>query len=140
MNVHIKKNLPNLKTPIYSKIGDAGLDFYSSKIINESEWQITYDTDISIEIPIGYVGLIFPRSSIRNYDIELSNSVGVIDSGYRGNLQATFNKIKGNSSKVYGIGERIFQLMILKYPLINLIEVEGLTNTDRGSGGFGSTN
>ena len=140
MQVKIKKNSPDTVIPKYSKDGDAGLDFTATKVLKEDEYQITYDTDISLEIPKGFVGLVYPRSSIRNYDILLSNSVGVIDSGYRGNIQATFVKQKGWESKVYKVKERIFQMIIVPYPSIEFVEVDELTETERGEGGFGSTN
>ena len=97
---------------------------------------------ISLEIPEGFVGLVFPRSSIRKTNLQLSNSVGVIDSGYRGELQATFNKIQGVTEGVrerYLIGDRVCQIMIIPHPPIQFEEVEELTNTERGEGGFGST-
>ena len=72
----------------------------------------------------------------------MSNSVGVIDSGYRGELQATFKKIQGISNNAldnYKVGDRIFQLMIIPHPTIQFQEVDELTTTERGEGGFGST-
>ena len=104
--------------------------------------QITYGTGLSIEIPEGFVGLVFPRSSIRKTDLSLSNSVGVIDSGYRGEIQATFNQRSLSSqsgSFVYGVGDRIMQIIIIPHPPIEFQEVDELTNTERGEGGFGST-
>ena len=104
--------------------------------------QITYGTGLAMEIPKGFVGLIFPRSSIRKTDLSLSNSVGVIDSGYRGEIQATFNQRSLSSqsgSFLYGVGDRIMQIMIIPHPEIEFEEVEELNNTERGEGGFGST-
>jgi dUTP pyrophosphatase len=95
-----------------------------------------------MEIPKGFVGLIFPRSSIRKTNLQLSNSVGVVDSGYRGEIQATFNKIQGIDNierDSYKVGDRICQIMIIPYPPIEFKEVDELTNTERGEGGFGST-
>ena len=140
MQVKIKKNSPNAVIPKYANDGDAGLDFTATSILKEDEFQITYNTDIALEIPKGYVGLVYPRSSIRNYNILLSNSVGVIDSIYRGNIQATFIKTKGWESKVYKVGERIFQMIIAPYPSIEFIETYELSETERGTNGFGSTN
>ena len=141
MFVNIKKLNENAVIPSYSKDGDAGMDLVATSI-NFEGTQITYGTGLAIEIPKGFVGLIFPRSSIRKTDLSLSNSVGVIDSGYRGEIQATFNQ-KSLSSKsgsfLYGVGDRIAQIMIIPYPPINFIEVDELTNTERGEGGFGST-
>jgi len=92
-----------------------------------------------LEIPERFVGLVFPRSSIRNTELTLSNCVGVIDSGYRGELQATFNKSNGLDSISYNIGDRVCQILIIPYPPIEFVEVDELSNTERGEGGFGST-
>ena len=142
MKVKIKKLSENAVIPTYAKEGDAGMDVVATRIINETLDSITYGTDIALEIPEGFVGLVFPRSSIRKTNLHLSNSVGVIDSGYRGELQATFKKIQGISNNVldnYKVGDRIFQLMIIPHPTIQFQEVDELTTTERGEGGFGST-
>jgi dUTP pyrophosphatase len=136
MKIKIKKLHPKAVIPNYSKPGDAGMDLVITSIINENKEDISYGFGISLEIPEGYVGLVFPRSSIRKYDLFLTNAVGVIDSGYRGELQATFKKI---GQHVYEVGDRGAQIMILPYPQIQFEEVEELSNTERGEGGFGST-
>ncbi len=138
-NVKIKKLHPDAKIPSYAKDGDAGLDLVATEIISNTSSDITYGTGISIEIPKGYVGLIYPRSSIRKYDLMLSNSVGVIDSGYRGEIQATFKKTQGWESGLYIKGDRIVQIIIVPYPKVTFIEVDELSETERGDGGFGST-
>jgi dUTP pyrophosphatase len=142
MQVKIKKLSPNAVIPTYAKDGDAGMDMVATRIINETLDSITYGTDIAMEIPKGFVGLVFPRSSIRKTHLHLSNSVGVIDSGYRGEIQATFKKIQGVSNNAldnYKAGDRICQIMIIPHPPVTFYEVEELTNTERGEGGFGST-
>jgi dUTP pyrophosphatase len=142
MQVKIKKLNPSAVIPTYAKNGDAGMDVIATKVINENLGSITYGTDIAMEIPKGFVGLIFPRSSIRKTNLQLSNSVGVVDSGYRGEIQATFNKIQGIDNierDSYKVGDRICQIMIIPYPPIEFKEVDELTNTERGEGGFGST-
>lgn len=139
MNVKIKKTHPHAVIPRYSKPGDAGMDLTAVEIISNTIYEVTYNLGIALEIPEGYVALIFPRSSIRNTELFLSNSVGVIDSGYRGNIQATFVKTNGIDSLKYSPGERVAQLIIIPYPQIEFTEVEELSSTDRGSGGFGST-
>ena len=142
MKVKIKKLNENAVIPTYAKEGDAGMDVVATRIINETLDSITYGTDIALEIPEGFVGLVFPRSSIRKTHLHLSNSVGVIDSGYRGEIQATFKKIQGISNNAldnYKVGDRIFQLMVIPHPTIQFIEVNELSNTERGEGGFGST-
>jgi len=140
--VKVKKLHPNAVIPKYAKDGDAGMDLVATSILSETTTDVTYGTGISMEIPKGYVGLVFPRSSIRKYDLSLSNCVGVIDSGYRGELQATFKKtnwLKGGESDKYQIGDRIVQIMIVPYPSVTFVEVDELSQTDRGEGGFGST-
>lgn len=142
MYVKLKKLSPDAVIPTYAKDGDAGMDMTATKIINETLDSITYGTDIALEIPKGFVGLIFPRSSIRKTHLHLSNSVGVVDSGYRGEIQATFKKIQGVSNNAldnYKVGDRIMQIMIIPHPSIIFIEVDELDNTERGEGGFGST-
>jgi dUTP pyrophosphatase len=140
--VRIKKLNPNAVIPTYAKAGDAGMDLVATSIISETITDVTYGMGIALEIPYGFVGLIFPRSSVRKYDLALTNCVGVIDSGYRGELQATFKKtnwLKGNESEKYQIGDRIAQIMIIPHPPIEFVEAEELSNTERGEGGFGST-
>lgn len=142
MKVRIKKLSPTAVIPTYATVGDAGMDMVATKIINETLDSITYGTDIAMEIPEGFVGLVFPRSSVRKTHLFLSNSVGVIDSGYRGEIQATFKKIQGVSNNAldnYKVGDRICQIMIIPHPLVDFEEVEQLNNTERGEGGFGST-
>ncbi len=100
--------------------------------------QATYGTGLSIEIPEGYVGLIFPRSSICKTTMTLTNSVGVIDSGYRGELKAIF-RLTGPHEMDYKIGDRIGQLMIVPIPTVEIEEVTELSTSIRGTGGFGSS-
>ena len=152
MEVKIKKLNPNAVIPKYAKDGDAGMDLVATSIISDTPEQITYGMGIALEIPKGFVGLIFPRSSVRKTGLDLSNAVGVCDSGYRGELQATFNKLFGGdrfydetkntedtSNDFYKVGDRIAQIMIIPYPPIEFKEVEELSDSERGEGGFGST-
>ena len=163
MNVKIKKLIHEAIIPKYAKLGDAGLDLTATSrkyIRNEdSEDYIEYGTGLAIEIPIGYVGLLFPRSSNSKVALNLANCVGVIDSGYRGEITLRFkpdfdydeimklednkviriNEYKEYYNFIYNIGDRIGQLIILPYPQINLVESEELSDTDRGTNGYGST-
>lgn len=140
MKVKIKKLSENAVIPKYAKESDAGMDMVATSIKENTTFQITYGLGIALEIPDGFVGLIFPRSSIRNTELTLSNSVGVVDAGYRGELGATFNKLNGLDSIAYKVGERVCQIIIIPHPIIQLQEVNELNNTERGEGGFGSTN
>ena len=153
MKVKIKKLHPDAVIPKYAKEGDAGMDLVAiSKakiLLKELDWRvqskdnfdhIEYGTGLAIEIPKGYVGLIFPRSSIYKTNLELSNSVGVIDSGYRGEIKFKFYEALGyNDAEEYQIGDRIGQIMIIPYPEIEFEQVKELETSERGSGGYGST-
>jgi dUTP pyrophosphatase len=137
--VKVKKLHPDAVIPRYSKVGDAGMDLTITKEIENTSFSVSYGFGIAMEIPKGYVGLVFPRSSVRNQDLILSNCVGVIDSGYRGEIQATFKKTNGLDSLKYNVGERGAQIMILPYPQVFMTEVTELSESERGQGGFGST-
>ena len=137
--VKVKKLDSNAVIPSYSKVGDAGMDLTITREIENTSFSVSYGFGIAMEIPKGFVGLVFPRSSVRNQDLILSNCVGVIDSGYRGELQATFKKTNGLDSVKYKVGERGAQIIILPYPTIYMTEVPELSDTERGTGGFGST-
>lgn len=139
LQVKFKKLHPSAISPCYAKQGDAGMDITATEIISDEPFKIVYGTGIAVEIPEGYVGLVFPRSSIRNYDITLANSVGVVDSGYRGEIQVTFIKRKGVASNAYDIGDRICQLMIIPFPGVKFMEVDELSDSERGTGGHGSS-
>jgi dUTP pyrophosphatase len=141
MKVQIKKLNENAVIPSYAKDGDAGMDLVATSIISNTSTQITYGIGLALEIPKGFVGLIFPRSSVRKTRLMLSNCVGVVDSGYRGELQATFNKINNDSvsENDYKVGDRIAQIVIIPHPDIQFEEADELSDTERGVGGFGST-
>ncbi len=139
LNVKIKKLHPDAVIPKYAKDGDAGLDLVATEIVDNTSSQVTYGTGLAMEIPYGYVGLLFPRSSIKNYELELSNSVGVADSGYRGEIRAVFNKTNGMDSMKYNVGDKVVQLIILPYPKINFVLSDELSDSERGTGGYGST-
>lgn len=139
LDIKVKKLHPNAVIPSYSKVGDAGMDLTITSEIENTTFSVSYGFGIAMEIPKNYVGLVFPRSSVRNQELVLSNCVGVIDSGYRGELQATFKKTNGLDSLKYKVGERGAQIIILPYPQVKMVESEELSNTERGEGGFGST-
>ena len=148
MKVKIKKLNEGAIVPSYSKQGDAGLDLTAINISKDNVGNITYHTGLAIEIPEGYVGLLFPRSSVSKKQQFLTNGVGVIDSSYRGEIMAKFKPVMGSyetilelfESNEYQEGDRIVQMVIIKHETPEIIEVEELSDTERGYGGFGSTN
>jgi dUTP pyrophosphatase len=143
MKVRIKKLHQDAVIPKYAKPGDAGLDLTATEITFTPSY-IAYKTGLAFEIPEGYVGLLFPRSSNSKKQLLLTNSVGVLDSGYRGEVEFRF-KIVGNGVTpegdldTYNVGDKIGQLLIIPYPSIQFIESDTLSETERGEGGFGSS-
>lgn len=143
MDVKFRKLANTAVTPQYAKPGDAGMDLVAiAQTVNDQYGYIEYYTGIAVEIPEGYVGLIFQRSSISNKDISLTNAVGVIDSGYRGEIRFRYrypkDKIWLNVNR-YVIGDKVGQLVIMPCPQVNMVQVDKLSDSDRGDGGFGST-
>lgn len=153
--LRFKKLHPEATLPQYAKFGDAGLDLTAvSKEYNYDFGFWEFGTGLAVEIPHGYVGLVFPRSSISKTPYSLINSVGVIDSGFRGEIKFRFSDDSNNlypskfgtirksslkDVKPYEVGDRIGQLVILKLPSFQPKFVEELSDTERGVGGFGST-
>jgi len=156
MQLKFKKVHEDAVLPSYAKPGDAGMDITAvsdGTVVNsgdsKNQWYyIEYKSGLAVEIPEGFVGLIFPRSSISKSALIMSNSVGVIDSGYRGEMSFRFKIDAGVAGQaiadwtphVYKKGDRIGQLVIIPYPTIEPEFVDSLSETERGEGGYGSTN
>jgi dUTP pyrophosphatase len=137
MKVKFKKICENAKAPYHGTIGSAGFDLYATSKEQIDLYHTKFGTGLAVEIPVGYVGLVFPRSSCYKSGMLLTNCVGVIDSDYRGEITAVF---LGTDKEVcYKVGDRICQLVIMPYPEIEYIEVSELSDTGRGAGGYGST-
>lgn len=153
MKVKIKKLDPTVVMPHYSSEGAAGIDLYAHDVkyhykentkdeytqysLSELKY-IEYGTKLAFEIPEGYVGLIYPRSSVTDKDMFLGNSVGVIDSDYRGEVKFRFKPTR-LGFKEYKLGEKVGQMIIVPFPKVELIESDELSSTERGTGGYGST-
>tara|TARA_R100000808_G_scaffold23989_1_gene54162 strand:+ start:2267 stop:2689 length:423 start_codon:yes stop_codon:yes gene_type:complete len=138
MIVKIKKLHPDAVVPTYAKVGDAAVDLVAVDKHIDKHHNVVFDTGLAFEIPYGFVGLLFPRSSVSKTNLSLANSVGVIDSGYRGPVMLKYRR-QGTTNCKWDIGDRVGQLMIIPYPEVEFIETDKLSITDRGSGGFGST-
>lgn len=127
----IKKLHPEAVVPAYQSFGAACFDLHAATM----EDPLTYGTGLAFEIPEGHVMLVFSRSGHGfKFGSHLANAVGVIDSDYRGEV-----KVKFNSSNGCYPGDRIAQAMVLPIPSVQFIEVEEISDTVRGEGGFGST-
>lgn len=140
VELKIKKLHSDAVIPSIAKAGDAGMDLTAVSQTIDADSNFIYNIGLAVEIPEGYVGLLFPRSSNSKKDLILSNSVGVIDSGYRGELMVKFKHIGGSPfPKIYSAGERIAQLVIIEIPKVIVTVVDELSSSERGEGGFGST-
>lgn len=137
LQIKFKKMNPNAVTPKQGTAGAAGFDL-TAVSIEKNEKMMKYDTGIAVEIPPGYVGLVFPRSSVCKTGLSLANSVGVIDSDYRGSISFVFYKPMP-CIVPYLPGDRIGQLVIVPIPEVEFVEVDELSETERGAGGYGST-
>lgn len=167
LKIRVKKLIPEAEIPKYAHRGDAGMDVVATSISVTNDY-IEYGTGLAFEVPKGYVMLIFPRSSNSKKDLLLCNSVGVLDSTYRGELKFRYkrvyriknqaseetngemttnsivnpgmaNEMEFDASKWYWVGDKVGQIMILPYPEVHFIETDELSETERGEGGFGST-
>ena len=138
--MRFKKLTTTAITPTRGSPGAAGLDLYADEdafIVDYAS--IMVGTGIAVEVPEGYVGLVFLRSSMGKTGVSLTNSVGVIDSDYRGELKLCLTYSIGNGGHFIKQGDRIAQLVVVPAPTFDLIEVDELSETQRGTGGFGST-
>lgn len=144
MNTIFKvKIIEDGKMPTKANPSDAGFDCFVRQVEpildGQNNLLIIYRLGFSLEMPEGWAALLYQRSSVFNYDLSLANAVGVIDSGFRGEIQAIFRVNKKNNAKIYKVGDKICQIIPYKLPEVKLELVEELNmDNDRG-GGFGST-
>lgn len=142
MEIKIKRLNERAKIPTFGTEFSAGADLYCAEeheISVCSGQKCSIGTGISMEIPEGYVGLVFARSGLAcKNGLRLCNSVGVIDADYRGEIKVVLHN---DSKYVREIkpGERVAQMIVMPYPKVSFIEVEELSDTVRGESGFGGT-
>ena len=167
MLVKIKKLNNAAVLPHYATVGAAGMDITAISKTFDKDGNAVYGTGLAFEIPEGYVGLLFPRSSVSKTGLGLTNCVGVVDSDYRGEVTLKFKSLlrmvkdpvivaKIYASQVlttddnvavaniwgnedYQVGDRVAQMIIIPYPHIEWEEVTELSETKRGDGGYGHT-
>ena len=145
LTLKVKRLTETAKLPTYAHDGDACFDIYSDGILEESFDESTcvetelHNTGLSFDIPNGYAMMIYSRSGQGfKFGARLSNCVGVIDSGYRGEVKVkiTFDEQNGGFHKK---GDRIAQAMLIPVPVVAFEDVDSLSESDRGTGGFGSS-
>ncbi len=138
----ISDNTKDVPLPTYATNGSAGMDIYAAveqDLVVQEGTTILVPTGFSMEIPVGYEAQIRPRSGLAlKHNIGLMNSPGTIDSDYRGEVKIVFTNYGRNNFTVKR-GDRIAQMIIAKYERVEWIEADQLSETARGSGGFGHT-
>lgn len=141
MELRVTKLKDGAQVPARAHAGDAGLDLYSCEAAHlgpGERWSV--GTGVAVEIPDGHAGLVLPRSGLaRDHGISLVNSPGLIDAGYRGEVRVLL--LNTDPAEVFRLepGERIAQLVIAPVALAEPVEVESLSESARGDGGFGSS-
>lgn len=143
MKLNFKKLNENAVMPTYGSEFAAGADLYActngETVVIESGETKLIKTGLAMEIPEGYAGLIYARSGIANKrGLAPSNKVGVIDSDYRGEIMVSLHN-HSNETQSIADGERIAQMVITPFLKVEYNEVEEISETVRGEGGFGST-
>ena len=140
--INIKKLNENATIPTYGSDFSAGADLYAladEPIVIAPHSTVLVHTGVAMEIPVGYVGLVFARSGLATKRaLAPANKVGVIDSDYRGEIMVALHN-HGEEAKTIENGERIAQLVLVPYLTADFDEVDELSDTVRGEGGFGST-
>ena len=141
VNLTIKRLDEDVELPRYAYPGDAGLDLRSNAdLVIEPFERKVIPTGLAIAIPEGYAGFVQPRSGLAlKQGLSFPNTPGLIDSHYRGELKVVAINLDPQNPILINNGDRIAQLVIQEVPVVNLVEVKELDETDRGSGGFGSS-
>lgn len=141
MQLRAKLDHRNARLPQKAHELDAAYDLWAcDHAISYKHDFIEYDTGVCLDIPQGYMGLVFPRSSISKMGLTLCNSVGIIDPGYRGRIKVRCRRNSETNKEVYKKGERIAQLVVLPTILLDFEQVDTFDDTtERGQDGFGSS-
>ena len=141
IKIKIKKFRDSVPLPQFQTEGSVGADIVAMKIARRGLFRIWYDCEFAAEIPKPFACFIFPSSSIRKYPLVLANSVGVVDTDYRGTFQVCFNRtfLGIFTRRAYKVGQRIAQLLIMKVEPVEYIDSKIISETGRGKGGFGHT-
>ncbi len=138
MQLKVKKLHPNTKIPSYAHYGDAGFDLFVPEAVSLVPGERkTIPLGISMEIPNGYVGLMFDKSSL-SHKYGLKTFGNVIDSGYRGEIHAGLIN-HSDELRTLEAGQKIIQMLIMPVEIVDIIESEVLSETERGHGNFGSS-
>lgn len=141
VTVYVKRIDPSVELPAYAYEGDAGLDLTSAESLTLEPFERRLiATGIAIALPDGYAGFVQPRSGLAiKQGLSIVNTPGLIDARYRGELKVIAINLDPQTPIHIHRGDRIAQLVIQAVPTVSLVEVQELSATERGSGGFGSS-
>lgn len=138
MEIRVKKVDEQAITPRYAHDTDAGMDFFALEdAVIPAHQSASVRTGIAVEIPTGYVGLVWDKSGLASKH-GITTMAGVIDAGFRGELRfIVFNTT--DEDYTFRAGEKVAQMLIQEFEHVGIVEVEKLSDTERGERGFGST-
>ena len=141
MRIEVQRLDPGLPVPAYAREGDAGLDLYAAETVTLAPGaRAAVGTGLAVAIPPGCAGFVLPRSGLAlRHGLSLVNTPGLIDAGYRGEIRVILINHDREATVTLARGDRIAQLVIQRVESADLVEVDKLPPTSRGSGGFGST-
>jgi dUTP pyrophosphatase len=141
MRIAVKRLDPDVPLPRHARASDAGLDLHAAaRVVIEPGARALVGTGLAIAIPPGFAGFVLPRSGLAlRHGVTVLNAPGLIDAGYRGEVRVLLVNHDPGAPVVLERGERIAQLVIQPVETVELFEVEELSDTERGRGGFGST-
>jgi dUTP pyrophosphatase len=141
VRVEVQRLDPGLPVPAYAREGDAGLDLYAAESVTLPPGaRVAVGTGIAVAIPPGCAGFVLPRSGLAlRHGLSLVNTPGLIDAGYRGEIRVVLINHDREATVTLARGDRIAQLVIQRIETADLVEVDKLSPTTRGAGGFGST-
>lgn len=127
--------------PAHTRAGDAGFDLHATINTTIKPFErVMVPCGFAMAIPEGHAGLVLPRSGLASkHGITVANAPGLIDSNYRGEVMACMVNLDPNEPFVVQIGDRIAQLLIIKVPEVEFVPQDDLSDTERGSAGFGSS-
>ena len=141
MSLRVRRLERHARVPTRAYPGDAGLDLYALEPATIAPGErAAIRTGIAVEIPEGQAGLVLPRSGLaRRHGISVVNAPGLIDAGYRGEVQVLLLNTDRSEPFALAAGDRIAQLVLVSVHMPEVVEVDELALTERGAGGFGSS-
>lgn len=142
LTLKIRRHYDDMPNPYKAHTSDSGLDLTLIRVVEKRENMFFFDTGLSVEPPEGYYTELYPRSSIYKHDFIMTNSVGIIDQGYRGILYMPMRYVGAGNGREEAeklIGQRVGQLLLKKLVPFDIELVETLSDSERGPNGFGSS-